>query len=278
MPARSTRAPLPREHGAWVMLYAPLVTGLAVYDVDAVDAVLLVILATAAFFAQNAVGLLLRERGGESTRRWLLGCTLLVALGAAALWWRGDGAVLMLAVPVGVLASWQALRRRQTRRQIDHSTLNEMLTVPVLGLGAPAAQIVAAGAVTAHALLPAFLFGGYFLGSVLFVKMLVAAARTGSRDERGPLRWEHGGACLAYHAALAWGLGAAAITTPGSRWLLLPVLAGLLPVLGRTLWMWWTLSPGPPPLRRVGFIEVAVATWFSAWAGLGLAAGSLGVR
>ena len=49
------------------MLYAPLLTGLVVYNIHPLMCLLLIAMATAAFFAQNALGLLLRERGDEQT-------------------------------------------------------------------------------------------------------------------------------------------------------------------------------------------------------------------
>ena len=135
-PAPRRGIPLPREHGAWVMLYAPLLTGLVVYNIHPL------------------MCLLLRECGDAQTWWWLGGCGLIVVAGAGVLQLLGHGRVLWLTVPAVALLGWQAIRRRGTRRQIDHSLLNEMLTVPVLGLGAPAAQIVASESVTHHALLP----------------------------------------------------------------------------------------------------------------------------
>ena len=70
-PAPRRGIPLPREHGAWVMLYAPLLTGLVVYNIHPLMCLLLIAMATAVFFAQNALGLLLRERGDAQTWWWL---------------------------------------------------------------------------------------------------------------------------------------------------------------------------------------------------------------
>ena len=102
------------------MLYAPLLTAIIVYRVDHLPAVLLVGLATAAFFAQNALGLLLRERSDARTWRWLIVCSVVVLGGTMILWVEGHGRVLLLGVPAIVLLSGQALKRRWTRRQIDH--------------------------------------------------------------------------------------------------------------------------------------------------------------
>ena len=61
--ATAGRPPLPHEHGAWMMLYAPLVTGLAAYKVDPGPAVLLVVAATAAFLAGG-------DGEGSAPSRW----------------------------------------------------------------------------------------------------------------------------------------------------------------------------------------------------------------
>lgn len=247
------------------MLYAPLLTALFVYDIGWLLSGLLVALATAAFFAQNALGLLLRERGDGRTWRWLIVCGLLVLAGAVCLMVLGHGRVLWLGVPAVVLFSWQALRRRLTRRQIDHSLVNELITVPVLGLGAPAVQIIRAQAITPAALLPWVVFSLYFMGSVFFVKMLIGAVRDPSPP---PLRWHRGGAGLLFHGAIFLALLAGTLSESGR--VLLPGLIAFLPVVARSVIMWWRLSSVPPPLRRVGFIEVGIAVWFSLWVGIGL--------
>ncbi len=263
-PAARRRVPLPREHGAWVMLYAPLLTGLIVYPVGWSMSMLLAVLATSAFFGQNALGLLLRGRGDGGTWRWLAGCSVLVAVAAVGLWHAGHGSVLWLGLPAALLFSWQALRRRLTRRQIDHSLANELVTVPVLGLGAPAAQMIWAGQITPGALLPWIAFSLYFAGSVFFVKMLVGAIRDPAPP---PLRWRRGGVTLLYHGVILLALGAA-MGWLEHGWILAPGLIGFLPVMGRTLFMWWRLSSAPPPLRRIGFVEVGIALWFSIWVGV----------
>ena len=64
--------PLPREHGAWVMLLAPLGAGLvAAGPVSPLPAVALVVAAIAAFLTQNAAALLLRPRAPRTLIPWL---------------------------------------------------------------------------------------------------------------------------------------------------------------------------------------------------------------
>ena len=263
-PAPRRGIPTPREHGAWVMLYAPLLTGLVVYKVHLPMAVLLIAIATAAFFAQNALGLLLRERGDRQTWCWLGGGSVLVLVGVGLLMFGGHARVLWLALPAVALLGWQATRRRGTRRQTDHSLLNEMLTVPVLGLGAPAAQIIASEALTYHALLPWLCFNLYFLGSVPLVKMLIGAA--GARSP-APLRWRRGGTNLIYHVVVLLCL-AAGVVLWGERYPLVPGLIGFLPVTLRTVALWWKLAAGPPHLHTIGFVETGVSLWFSVWTGI----------
>lgn len=190
---------LPREHGAWMMLYAPLVTGLLAFGVPPLPAGLLLLVASAVFFAQNALGLHLRRRGAPGNLLWLL---VFGGVGMAA------GAVLLLhlqllrlaplALPAVLLFVWQAWQRRRTRRQIDHSTTNEAATAAVMALGASAAALtvgqplwVAAVAWGAFAL--------YFVGSVLYVKMRVADARLRRGQDAGnrPGGWTSG----LFHAA-----------------------------------------------------------------------------
>jgi len=156
------------------------------------------------------------------------------------------------------------MRRRGTRRQIDHLLLNEMLTVPVLGLGAPAAQIVASESVTHHALLPYLCFNLYFFGSVLLVKMLVGVAGDRSTE---PLRWRRGGTNLIYHAAVFAGIAVfVALGDQGSH--LMSGLIGFGPVLLRSVVLCWRLVVGPPDLHTVGLVETSVALSFSVWTGI----------
>ncbi len=262
--SRGRNIPLPREHGAWVMLYAPLLTGLIVYRINTTVSLLMVGLATAAFFAQNALGLLLRERGGTTTWRWLGVCSVVIVVCVLVLMELGHWRILPLAIPVLVVLVWQAIQRRWTRRQIDHSLLNEMITVPVLGLGAPAAQIIFSQSFSVNALPLWIAFNLYFLGSVLFVKMLVGATRDASPP---PLRSHRGGVNVGYHVTILLAL-IAGVIMPSGRTILLPAIVGFTPVVLRTLFFWWRMEKRSPALRRVGLIETGIAMWFSLWVGI----------
>lgn len=260
MAVRGRRVPLPREHGAWMMLFAPLVTGLAAFATPPLPAALLLLAVSALFFAQNALGLHLRGRGAPGNLAWLIAFTAAgVAAGAVLLlrlqMWR----LLPLAVPAGLLFAWQALRRRRTRRQIDHSTANEAATAAVMALGASAAAL-AAGRSATHAAIAWLVFAVYFVGSVLYVKMRVADARSPETSGTSAL------ACGLFHAVAAAACGLWA-------WLAVPgALAGLAvaPGVGRAWVAWIRLDGSMPSLRRLGVAELIFASWFSLWMGVTL--------
>lgn len=253
-----------------MMLYAPLVTGLLAYPVSLLTAALLVAAATAAFFAQNAAGLALRDRAAPGMWPWLAayvgaGLAALAGLTLGLRQWH----LLWLAAPGLALFAWQAHQKRATRRQVDRSLANELATAAVLSLGASAAHAAAAGALRPGAVVPWATFAIYFGGTVLYVKMRVDASRLRAASPWGR-RWQAGGACLVYHGLLAV-LAALAVErtwpAPVAAWL----AAGYAPAVLRAAFAWARLGGGAPPLRRIGLGEVGYAVWFSALAGIGLA-------
>ncbi len=249
--------PLPREHGAWMMLYAPLVTGLVAFSVPPLPAVLLLLAVSAVFFAQNALGLHLRRRGGPGNLAWLLAFLVAgVAAGALLLLHLQMWHLLPLAAPAALLFGWQAWQRRRTHRQIDHSTANEAATAAVMALGASAAALAAGRSVSAAAI-AWLVFAVYFVGSVLYVKMRVSDAR--APDTSGT----SARICGLFHALAAAACGLWA-------WLLAPgVLACLAvaPAVGRAWVAWFRLDGSMPSLQRLGVAELVFATWFSLWMG-----------
>lgn len=236
------------------MLYAPLVTGLVVYPVPALSAALLLALTTGLFFAQNAWGLVLRGRAGERGLTWLIvygataGATGFVLLLVQGLW-----RLLPLAVPAAALLGLQAWQRRATRRQIDHSTINEMLSATVMASGATAAYLAAGYAWGPGALAPWLAFALYFGGTVLYVKMRVSALR------QGHVMPGSGAICLSWHVALL-------ITALFLFGLTGGVAAG--PALLRAALGWW--RPRQISLRRLGVTEMVHAAWFCVWVGVSL--------
>ena len=251
-----------------MMLYAPLVTSLAAYRVAPPISALLILVVTSVFFAQNALGLHLRGRGGPANTRWLTAFTLAGAAAGTGLLvgyehWR----LLPLGVPAVLLFARQAWQRRQTRRQIDHSTVNEAATAAVMALGATAAFLAAGRDWGPAAALSWAAFTLYFSGSVLYVKMRVHDAR--SADDRH--RWRHGAVCGLFHLGLGvLALGLATGAGPGLHFAVLGGVAAA-PAIIRACLAWYQLDGSLPSLRRIGFMEVAFSTWFSVWIGVALA-------
>ncbi len=118
------RLPLPREHGAWMMLYTPFAIGAAVsYPSPAGPLTTLLFACTSAYFAQNALGLLLRGRGGHSVLPWLVAFSLVLAASVAILIGvHGTHDLLWFGPLATALFAWQAWQRHRTGRQIDRST------------------------------------------------------------------------------------------------------------------------------------------------------------
>ena len=64
--------PIPGEHGAWVILYAPLLAGLGMgRSFPTIPALLLILAVTGLYLARHAAALILRRRGDNSTATWL---------------------------------------------------------------------------------------------------------------------------------------------------------------------------------------------------------------
>lgn len=257
------RPPLPREHGAWVMLFVPLVVGLAgVTPFQVGPALLLLLAVTSAFLAQNAAGLLLKPRPKADTGLWLgIFLAVLAASGLALLGIYGLTAFLWLVPAIAALFGIHAaLLKGPVKFRLDRFQWGQLLAVGGLTLTGPAAWVAARGAFE-----PAtwVVWAGcvLFFGSGVFnVNMLLAAVKTrGELDARA--RFLAGREVVIYHLLL---VGVLAAVLP-----LLPVQAaalvglGFVPVVGRALVSYFKLAKKPPSFKRVGMIEAGFATWFA---------------
>ncbi|MBI3961518.1 MAG: YwiC-like family protein [Deinococcus sp.] len=254
--------PLPHEHGAWLMLYAPLVISfLAVRPGSLVPPLLLTLLVTGAFLGQNAARLLIRRRRKEGAAFWLGIYLALLAAGAIPLLFRYRLSTLL---PVGGLATGlfglhTLLSFSPAGKRQDRSLWGEILAVGALTLTGPAAYIVSRQALDSLAW---YIWAGsvaYFSSGIFYVHMLLSAARVkgsfGSRD-----RWRLGGAALLYHLLLAILVAVVAIT--GGQGGRLTAIA-YTPAMVRAFWGWATLSNTLPPLKQVGLREACYTLWFT---------------
>ncbi len=255
------RPPVPKEHGAWAVLYGSFLAGIGVAGWMTIPVVLLLVGVSALAFVSGALNLLGRPpagQGGAARRRHARAWLLLYSLAAALvlcpllLVWR-----LHFLVGFGMAAGAFLLLRTLLLRRRDERTLpGELAGAAGLTMVGPVAHAVAVGAVqsTGLALWPVlFLF---FASGVFYVRMRIqetAARRKGGADVSRPARL----CCVLYH-------------------LLLVVLAPLLAVLHVVPWptllafipaLWRAVSglhaqEARLDLRRLGWSETALATSF----------------
>lgn len=260
---RIGRPPIPHEHGAWVILYAPAIITLAVArPFLPIPALLFIVAITGLFLARHAVGLLIRKRAKEGTSFWL-GVYLVAAAASTtpllfvyqrlALLQVGLGVVALFVIHV-LLSAWPS------RRRLDRSVWGEILAVGALAMTAPGAYAVARGIleVVAWYLWAACVL--YFSSSVFYVKMLLAAGKM--RGEPGwRERWNLGRDNVIYHVLLLLIVSVAAAQIGG--WSGVLVAVAYAPILLRAFGGWARLSNRLPPLRRVGFAETFYSLWFT---------------
>lgn len=257
------RPPIPREHGAWVMLYVPLAVALAgVTPFRLGPAVLLLLAVTSAFLAQNAAGLLLKPKPRADTGAWLaIFLVVLAGSGLSLLGLYGLMALLWLAPAIAALFGIHAaLLKGPAVFRLDRFQWGQLLAVGGLTLTAPAAWVVSRGAFEPATWL-VWAASVLFFGSGVFnVNMHFAAAKT-KGDFNGRARWSAGREVVIYHVLL---LGIVAWALPQ-----LPVDAavlvglGFVPVVGRAIRSYMTLAKKPPSLKQVGITETAFACWFA---------------
>jgi hypothetical protein len=253
---------VPREHGAWMMLYTPFVMAAVVsYPFPPRTILLTAAAMTAAFFAQNVAGQLLRGRARDRAVRWLaLYLGGLAACGGALVLRLGRVDLIWLAVPALALFAWQGWQKKSTGRQVDRGIAAELSTVAVLSLSAPAAAIAARGEATSIAWLLWAACSLYFGSSVFYVKMLVARARTRAPEDPAPT-WTPGRQLVFYHMLVVVALAGVSTAVPAlvaSLW-----VVAYAPAVTRALVAWSRPQEGMPSLKQVGVKEIVYALWFA---------------
>lgn len=249
---------LPKEHGAWAMLYVPFVLGVAVAGRINL-AVLLLLLATSALFISRESLLVwwrARKRGRQSqsamdSRRLLLIYFAIAALTGLPLvlvykfYWLllfgFLGAVLL------VINGWKATDFE------DRTVESEVLAIAGMTMTAPAAYYVASGQWGTKAFWLWALSAAYFASSVFYIKLRVTGLHAKKPDDKRRARWQ----CVGYHGFLLVSLLALAIT----RSLPLFLLIAFFPVLARTAWS--LIKPSNQlNLKRIGIAEIIYSLIF----------------
>jgi len=166
---------LPKEHGAWAMLYVPFAVGSLVAWNASLRLLLVLLSATFVFIARESLlaWRRARSRGLENheARRFMLSYLALAAV---------SGAPLLLVyrmywfAPMGLAALvLLAFNARQAVLREDRTIGGEMMAIGGLTLTAPASYYAASGAMDLTALWLWALCALYFASSVFYVKLRV---------------------------------------------------------------------------------------------------------
>ena len=246
---------LPREHGAWAMLYVPLVTGLLVAWSLPLRVLLFLLSATFLFVARESSVVWWRahrrgEHHGKAIERFIIYLGL-AGLSIAPLVFVDR---LYLLAPFGLAALLLlAINAELAAKRDDRTIFGEILAIAGLTMTAPAAHYVALGEWRPTAFWLWALSALYFVSSVFYVKLRVILINPRKQAEREGV-WRR---CASYHASLLFFLF---LLTASDR-LSLFALAAFAPVVTRASWS--LIKPGGQlNLRRLGLLEIVYSVVF----------------
>lgn len=241
---------LPREHGAWAMLYVPFALGGLVAGGFNLPALLLLVAASAMFISRESllVWWRARRRKRQSGNAGLL---LLIYLAVAALF----GAPLILyyklylLIPLALAGvALLVFNGREAAQMEDRSITNEVLAICAMTLTAPAAYYVVRGAWDGTAFWLWGLSALFFASSVYYVRLRVLSLNERRQEARRQV-WQH---CVLYHGSLLAALLALALTGR----LHLFVLIAFTPILARTF-IELIRPSNRVNFKRAGLLELA---------------------
>lgn len=250
---------IPKEHGAWAMLYVPFAAGTLAAGRTALThawgLVLLLATVTGLFLGRDSLLAWLRQRDrGQEARAdaratvWQLGGAV---LSAALLLATHPPATIVALGGLGTVVL--GIHILQMRRREARTVLGEVLAIVALTLAAPAAYLVGRSGGTMTALVLWVLCILFFASSVFHVKLRVLTAQPRRVAERRRMA----AASVAYHVMLLAGLVALAVIR------LLPVFAviAFAPVVVRALGALRS-RPARLDLKRAGIFEIAYSLVF----------------
>jgi len=247
------RAPaLPKEHGGWAMLYAPLIVGGVRGGVVRPDLVGIAAGISAAYLARApATALLARRVPARAVARWLAVCAAVFLASALWLAWHPRRSALLALVGIGVVVF--VLHSVLFLRREDRSATGELLGIAGLCLSAPIGYVAAMGASIREAAVLWALCVLFFGSSVFYVKWRV---RRLVADRKGGNAADAAVALIAYHVVLLAtlvALAAGGLTPWGILWAFAPLLLRyFLPLIVRDT----------PTLIQIGVSEIILSLAF----------------
>jgi hypothetical protein len=269
--------PLPREHGAWVMLYGPVIPVLIAVPNRLAPTLFLVLAITGLYLARHAAALWLRRhsRGAVTDNNllpWLAIYCVIAVVGALPLFFV-YGLWNLLVIGAVACVIWllhSALQLWPSRKRLDRSQWGEALGASALSLSAPAAWICNALPVSTRMWLLWLVCSLFFGGGIFFVKMLLGAAKEKNAWQPAK-KWTLSRDLVFYHVftvgVLMGVVGFFDFVAPDARWVLMLAFA---PAFARAAWGICKLSPILPPLVKVGIREMLLSFWFLFWLGMAL--------
>src|SRR5574337_1520679 len=259
--AEMGRPIVPKEHGAWAVLYGSFFVGAGVAGRATLPVTLFLVGITAATFANGSLAILARANAGEAheeRRRHALAWSVLYGAVAAAAFLPLMAAFRMaFLLPFGMGAAFfLLLRALLVRKRDDRTLIGELVGVAgftMVGAVAHAVGIGEGRPIGAVLWLLLFLF---FAGGIFYVRMRVqgmVAQRRGATASSNPAR----SSCVLFHALLIVVVPTLLLARV-IPWL---VLLAFAPALWRAAFG-LTREEVRLNLRRLGWSEVAVAATF----------------
>ena len=247
---------LPREHGAWAILIAPILVGLAAAPAVAPLAVALFCLgALAAFLCRAPLQALVRDRQDPAARTWLIRYAAVAAVTLVPLVvFLGRWKLLYFAAPIGLILVVTLTAGKSSRRL---TAFHEAAGVLGLCLGAPAAYYAAYGGMGSKAWSLWLLCSAFFSGPIFHVKMAALQHRVATGGGAGPELKRLRLASAVYHAVALAGVLTASLAGAVPAAVAIPFAAALLKTLQRGF-----RKPARVDFRSLGYLEVAYSVLF----------------
>jgi hypothetical protein len=261
-PQGGLTAPKPKEHGAWGMLYVPLVTAAGIAGTFNVRVLLVAAAVTFVFLSQRPYAQLLGSpvvrRDPDLLRRnltWLAGYWVTALLLFSSLYYVYDLIALpqfaWIAIPIAATFTLFLWKNRV------RSVAGELIGISGLTLTAPLAHYAAVGEIQLLGFWLWALCILYFSSSVFFVKAVVSSfLKPRSKATAAPTVTAR--VCVFYHGGLFLLLASLFLLNQ------IPALAmvAFAPVIARGL---WGIPTAQPKLNfaRIGWTEVIYSLFFA---------------
>ena len=197
---------IPKEHGAWAVLFVPMAIVAAVEERISASFVILALASLAVFLAYLPVQTILRSAFGarqpvekiRAARTWAFLYLIIAAFLGGMLVYQG----FWLLVPVGVLGTALFVLNFYLARSRSKSISGDFSAIAGLTLTSPAASYVLSGELTAEAVSVWLLTLLFFASSVFYVHMKINASGLKRESMSWRDRISMGQLNLLYHAVV----------------------------------------------------------------------------